>query len=323
MRILTHTSDFRKEQALIFLAAGFFDGVHLGHQAVLRDSLLRARECGGEAWVLTFDRHPLSVLAPSKAPPLLTSLEERLRLFEKLGMDGALVLPFTRPLAVQEPEAFVRTLCGHAGAPGAVRIAEIRCGDNWRFGRRASGDPHLLARLGGLYGFEVRIVPYTFYKGGEISSTRIRQALREGELDAARQMLGRPYSLIGTVVRGRGQGGPVFHFPTANLIPDPTAVLPPCGVYAVEVETSNGLFFGVADLGIRPTITDGNEGQIVLETHLLDFEGDLYGQMLRVSFLKKIRDEVPFSSCVALSEQIQRDIVAARELVRTVSDRME
>ena len=318
MKIITQPAQFRKIPGPVFLAAGFFDGVHKGHQFVLSSTVERAREVGGQAWVLTFDRHPLSVLAPSRCPPLLCTLEERLNLLEATGVDGVLVLEFTRQLAVQEPETFIRWLCGkpRSEEQGAVRpaasakLSEIRCGDNWRFGRRAAGTPELLAAYGALYGFRVVIVPYAEYQGLEISSTRIRYAVREGRLDDAAGMLGRPYSVRDVVVRGRGVGQTLC-VATANVQPR-TEVLPPNGVYAVRVIAEGKAYNGVSNLGVHPTFADVRPEHAVLETHLLDFDGDLYGKTIEVCFLARLRDERVFASADALNRQIAEDVRQAR-----------
>lgn len=318
MKIITQPLQFRKIPGPVFLAAGFFDGVHKGHQLVLSSTVERAREIGGQAWVLTFDRHPLAVLAPSKCPPLLSTLEERLSLLEASGVDGVLLLEFTRPLAVQEPETFIRWLCGKprgeedgdAKQSASAKLSEIRCGDNWRFGRRAAGTPELLAQYGKRYGFRVVIVPYAEYKGLEISSTRIRYAVREGRLDEAAAMLGRPYSVRDVVIRGRGIGQKLC-VATANVQPR-SEVLPPNGVYAVRVHTDGKTFNGVSDLGVHPTFADADSEHAVLETHLLDFEGDLYGKTIEVCFLAKLRDERVFDSPEALNRQIAKDVHQAR-----------
>jgi len=309
---------FRRVPGPIFLAAGFFDGVHKGHQMVIAAALERAREVGGQAWVLTFDRHPLSVIAPSKCPPLLCSLDERLRLLEQLGVDGVLVLEFTRRLAVKEPETFVKWLCGkpraagdgRSGSGASVKLSEVRCGHNWRFGRRAKGTPELLARYGKFYGFRVVIVPYAEYKGIEISSTRIRYALREGRLKDAAGMLGRPYSIRDKVIGGRGVGKALC-VATANVRPS-AEVLPPNGVYAVRVIHDGVGYNGVSNLGVRPTFPGANLEHNVLETHLLGFAGDLYGQDIEVCFMARLRDERAFDSPQELARQIRQDIEDAQ-----------
>jgi riboflavin kinase/FMN adenylyltransferase len=318
MKLLTQPSQFRKIPGPVVLAAGFFDGLHKGHQLVLASTIERAREIGGQAWVLTFDRHPLAVLAPSKCPPLLCTLEDRLQLLESSGIDGILLLEFSRQLAVQEPDAFIRRLCGKprsedepaAQMPVATNLSEIRCGDNWRFGKRAAGTPELLAQVGKQYGFSVVIVPFAQYQGVEISSTRIRYAVREGRLADAATMLGRPYSVRDVVVRGRGMGQ-VLNVATANVHPR-TDVLPPNGVYAVRVIVEGASHNGVANLGLHPTFTDVKPDNPVLETHLLDFEGDLYGKVIEVCFLARLREECVFDSAESWVVQIAEDVRQAQ-----------
>jgi len=314
MQVLNQPRLFRKLPGPIVMAAGFFDGVHMGHRNVLVSTVERARELGGQAWVMTFDRHPLSALAPSKCPPLLCPLEERLHRIEETGVDGVLLVAFTRRLAVLEPETFVRWLCGKPRGPDAglrtacaAKLSEIRCGENWRFGRRASGTPERLARLGSLYGFRVVVVPYAKYRGLEISSTRIRYAVREGRLDEAAAMLGRPYSVRDLVIRGRGVGASKLAVATANVQPR-TEVLPPNGVYAVRVLVDGEAYNGVSNLGVRPTFTDVRPEHAVLETHLLGFSGDLYGKVIEVCFLARLREECVFDSAEALTAQIAEDM---------------
>jgi riboflavin kinase/FMN adenylyltransferase len=318
MKIIHKPLQFRRVPGPVFLAAGFFDGVHKGHRMVLSSTVERARETGGQAWVLTFDRHPLSVIAPSRCPPLLCSLDDRLRLFEGLGVDGVVLLEFTRRLAIQEPETFVKWLCGkprvsgEAGLDGgdSAQLSEVRCGANWRFGRRAQGSPELLAEYGKSYGFRVVVVPYAEYKGVEISSTRIRYAVREGSLGEAADMLGRPYSIREKVVSGRGLGKKLC-VATANVWPC-AEVLPPHGVYAVRVIHGGAEYNGVANLGVRPTFRSDGAEQTVLETHLLEFDGDLYGQDVEVGFIARLRDERAFECPSALARQIRQDIKDAQ-----------
>ena len=321
MKLLRHPAQFRKIPGPVVLAAGFFDGVHKGHQQVLASTLERARELGGQAWVLTFDRHPMAVLAPSKCPPLLSTLEDRLHRLEATGVDGVLLLPFSRRMAVQEPATFIRWLCGKSRAgsgveslPAAAKLSEIRCGENWRFGRRAAGTPELLAQYGQHYGFRVVIVPYAEYQSVEISSSRIRIAVREGRLADAAAMLGRPYSVRDMVVRGRGVGSALC-VATANLQPR-NDVLPPNGVYAVRVMVDGSAYNGVSNLGLHPTFTDVRPEHAVLETHLLGFAGDLYGKVIEVCFLGRLRDECVFDSSEALTTQIAEDVRQAARYFR-------
>jgi len=305
MNVITHASHLRQLDVPIVLAAGFFDGVHLGHQEVLCSTVRRAKETGGQGWALTFDRHPLAVLAPSKAPPLLNTQGERLARLEATGLDGVLLLPFTRRLALLTPEAFIAWLYGEP-TPPLLRLSEIRCGANWRFGRRAEGTPETLARYGNDYGFSVTIVKYAEYQDMEISSTRIRQAICGGRLGDANVMLGYPYALSGTVTRGRGAGRQLG-FATANIQPH-ADVLPPPGVYATRSRVDGKTYDSISNFGAAPTFGAVPAG-LTLETHLIGYTGgDLYGQPIEVSLLNRLRDERPFDTPAALAEQIRKDI---------------
>ena len=315
MKKIRQLAGFSKVPRPFFLAAGFFDGVHRGHQLIIRETVSRAREAGGEAWVLTFDRHPLSVLAPDHAPALLYPLEDRLSQIESLGVDGVLVLPFTRSLAAESPTVFIRRLCGPDPEHPPHDWSEIRCGANWRFGAHASGTPDLLAKLGKPYRFRAVIAPYAEFKGEAISSTRIRQAIQSGNLADATAMLGRNFSVRGTVCRGRGVGEKQLATATANLSTNNLPVLPPCGVYATQVQLPDGnRFQAVTDLGVHPTFEDKSITPL-METHLLDFHGDLYGQTIELFFLARLRDEKTFPNAKALQRQIQTDIRKARQIL--------
>ena len=307
MRTLIQPDRFRALRGPIVLAAGFFDGVHVGHRLVLDSAVREARRRGGQAWALTFDQHPLSMLDPEHRPPLLTPLEVRLERVAATGIDGCLVLPFTRALAALTPAKFIALLCGRAH-----RVVSIRCGANWRFGARAAGDVAELARLGCEHGFRVTVVRAARYRGHPVSSTRIREAIQRGNLAGATAMLGHPYSIRETVVRGRGVGR-TLGMATANVHPA-AEVLPPIGVYAVRTWIGDRPVNGVASLGFRPTFADARPLAPILESHFLDFDGDLYGATLDIAFIARLRDERKFSSAAALMVQVRRDIAAARRI---------
>lgn len=308
MRTLSQAARFRALPGPIILAAGFFDGVHCGHRRVLAGALARARRCGGQVWALTFDQHPLAILAPPQRPPLLTSPAVRLEQMAALGVDGCLALPFTRKLAALSPEAFVAMLCGRSR-----HVAAIYCGSNWHFGAHAAGDAAELARLGRSHGFRVTVVPAATYRGRPISSTRIRKAIQHGRLGEATAMLGRPYAIRETVVRGRGVGR-TLGMATANIQPA-AEVLPPTGVYAVRAQIGARSVAGVASLGFRPTFADARPERALLEVHLLDYAGDLYGATLDVAFVKRLRPERRYASPEALMAQVRRDIARARQVL--------
>jgi riboflavin kinase/FMN adenylyltransferase len=281
-----------------------FDGVHLGHQQVLRQTLEDARELDGMAVAITFDRHPNAVVAPTRTPPLICSLEVKLRCIEALGFPATLLLKFDRALSERPAEEFIRSLIS-----GFSGLHSLCVGSAFTFGHRRQGNVALLKRLGTELGFHVHGLAAVSLDGQMISSTRIRDSIRGGDLDAAGQMLGRPYRLVAKVVPGK-QLGNQLGFPTANL--EITGlVTPPSGVYAVRAEWPGGSGRGVANLGRRPTIDAGSDVEHA-EVHLLDLSPNLYGKELSVQFVSRLRDEKKFPSIEALKEQIVRDVAAAR-----------
>jgi riboflavin kinase / FMN adenylyltransferase len=286
---------------------GNFDGVHLGHQAVVRAAVAEARENGLRPRALTFDPHPQEVLGRG-ARPMLTRLERKLALLSRLGIEVT-VEPFTAELAALSPKEFATRVLA-----SRLRAHTILVGENFRFGRGRSGDLTALAKFGHELGFTARAVVLAGDDEGLFSSTRVRAALALGDLASAERCLGRPHSVVGTVTRGDGRGRTIG-VPTANL-GDVVEVLPPNGVYACLVDredagTGQALSLGVANLGVRPTVSGG----FSVEVHLLDFDGDLYGARLRVHFVRRLRDELKFENLAALTAQIGQDIAAARQLL--------
>lgn len=299
-------SDLASIESPLSLALGVFDGIHLGHQTVMGKALAHTKETGGLAGVLTFEPHPIQVLAPQQAPRrLLASLNHKERLLEELGMDLLVVVDFDQEFAEQEPERFLEML---AQAP---QLSSLAMGADWRFGKARRGDAALLQRFGKEREVTIDAVEAVMMRGERISSTRIRQALRDGNLSAAEEMLGRPYSVMGEVREGRKLGRELG-WPTANLIPQ-AEQLPPEGVWAVEAKWEKDWYPAVANLGRRPTV--GAEEERALEVHLLDWTGDLYGQELEVRFRQKLRAEKKFAGLEELKKQIGRDVVEARELL--------
>lgn len=287
------------------LALGVFDGVHLGHQAVISQALAARERLGGSCGVLTFDPYPIQVLFPEKAPRrLLASLDHKAGLLAAMGVDFLLALPFDRERAAQEAEDFVREIAG-----GGVKTVAV--GEDWRFGKGRRGDVALLSRLAPEFGFELAALPPVMMEGERISSTRIRQAIRDGNLEAAARMLGRPYTVAGRVIEGRRLGRELG-FPTANLV-EGEEQFPPDGVWAVRATGSGRRFDGVANLGVRPTVDGVTHA---LEVHLFDFGGDLYGKVLEVEFVRLLRGEKKFGSLEELKEQIARDAADALYLLR-------
>ncbi|MCB1092049.1 MAG: bifunctional riboflavin kinase/FAD synthetase [Verrucomicrobiae bacterium] len=292
----------------IHCAIGVFDGVHLGHRAVIGEALRSAREGGGTGCVMTFDPHPARVLAPSSAPRLLTATAHKLNLIEDLGVGHGVIITFDREFAEMPAEDFVLGL--HRAAGG--RLARICVGADWRFGNRCRGDVGLLETMGKDLGFAVTGVPTVRVDGAVASSTRIREAVAGGDFAVAERLLGRPYTVLGTVVEGRKLGRTIG-FPTANLRVH-NEQLPPTGVYAVKVRHEAHEWGGVGNLGYRPTV-EKDDLRRALEVHLFDFEGDLYGKDLEVRFVSFLRPEQKFDGLESLKAQIDSDAASARNLL--------
>ena len=282
----------------LHLALGVFDGVHIGHQAVISRAVEAAAREGGLAGLVTFEPHPIRVIAPEKAPAsLLAMVERKMEIVGALGMGLFVPLHFDAEFAAMEAAEFVRRLLE---AP----VRTIAVGEDWRFGHGRGGDAALLRAESERRGFRLESVPPVMLDGDRISSTRIRQAIRDGNLEDAARMLGRPYSVRGEVVAG-DQLGRMLGFPTANVATGEMQ-LPPDGVWAVRVRDEDGeVREGLANLGLRPTV--GGTGR-TLEVHLPGFSGDLYGRTLDVSFAKHLRPERKFSSVEELKAQIARDV---------------
>lgn len=291
---------------------GVYDGVHRGHQAVLTDLAVRARAMGvDQRAVLTFDPHPLALVAPEKVPRLLTTIDHRLEILETLGVDLVGVLPFEQVREMYAAQFIHQVLLGSLGAKLVV------VGTNFRFGLDRAGDVMALQEEGARHGFEVDPVELLQGDGTAVSSSAIRVLLDEGDVEGAERALGRPYEVRGIVGPGDGRGQNIG-FPTANLSFSEEIAAPARGVYAVRVILDCRTMAGVANIGVRPTFGGGD---LVVEVHLLDFDGDLYGQELVVRFVNRLRDEKRFEGIDELVAQIDRDVEAARESRAKGTDR--
>lgn len=288
------------------VALGNFDGVHLGHQAVLRRAVEEGRRRGSRVVAATFDPHPRAVLAPGEQPKLLTTLELRREALLRYGVDEVRVIPFDEALSRKSPGEFVRdVLVGEIGAEAVV------VGENFRFGHRAAGDVGDLGRLMRSYGGQACAVPVRSENGkAGISSTHIRQLVAGGEVEEAAKLLGRPYVLRGEVVAGDRRGSSIG-FPTANVVPDPAVVIPGWGVYAGFARVGKDLYAAAINVGVAPTF-EGRESRV--EAYLLDFQGDLYARVLDVGFVRRIRPEKRFSGVEELRAQIARDVEEVRRI---------
>jgi riboflavin kinase/FMN adenylyltransferase len=282
------------------LTVGTFDGVHLGHQAIIRYLNERAAKVGGCSVVVSFDPHPREVVL-GKHVPLLTTLEERGDLLEAFGIDRFVVLPFTRDLSNLSPRDYVEQVLIET-----IGLREIVIGYDHRFGRDRAGDRATLEALGAEHGFSVDVIPEQIVHEVTVSSSEIRRLLSdEGDVAGAADLLGRPYALTGTVIRG-DQRGRTIGYPTANLrVHGDRKLVPKPGVYAVRVDYGNEAFGGMMNIGRRPTFE--TDGAVTVEAHLFDFDREIYGRELEVAFVERIRDEQKFSGPDALVEQLQGD----------------
>ena len=329
MKIIHAANELKPGSRKVCLAIGVFDGVHLGHQQIIRQTVADARQHDALALVITFDRHPSTVVAPERVPPLIYSLPQKLGAIESLGADTLLLVHFDRAFSGQPGEAFIRGLVRDLG-----KIQSLCVGADFVFGHQRSGNVALVEKLGDELGFTVHGLAAVSLDNQIVSSTRIREAIRAGNLDSASQMLGRPYAISGCVIAGDGVGRKLG-FPTANL--DAAGlVLPPNGVYAVHVSCRTGVapvsnqspaqaeqndgdrrdacptttHRAALNIGFRPTVVSAAP-QLRVEAHLLDFSGDLYGQELEIEMGGKLRDEKKFSSLDELKAQISRDVAEA------------
>ena len=287
------------------LTLGNFDGLHLGHQELIKMVMKRARETDAVSMVVTFRPHPLKILAPEKCPPLISIYEEKIALLEKLGLDVLVKIPFTVDFSAMSPEAFTKDiLCDLLGAK------EIFVGYNYRFGRGRAGNVATLKEMGDKYGFTVREVEQISLDGEVISSTKIRRLLAEGRVEHAARLLGRAYAITGVVVKGDGRGKGLG-FPTANIAPK-HSIIPADGVYAVKFFVREQFYDGIANVGLRPTF---DENRLTIEVHVFDFDEDIYGEEISLYFVGKIREERKFGSPDELARQIVSDIRTAKDML--------
>jgi riboflavin kinase/FMN adenylyltransferase len=306
MKIVHKVSDLSSLPGPLFLAIGVFDGVHRGHQAVISTSARHAHAGDGTPVVVTFDPHPAKVLRPNEALHLLTAKQHKADLIRTLGVAHLLVIEFNREFAATPPEQFVAQLMEHSNP-----LREICVGHEWSFGRNRSGNLALLKKLGAELNFNVIGIPPVMVNEMVVSSTAIRNAIKEGEFEKAAAMLGRRYSIVGTVVTG-DQLGKKLGFPTANLSAR-SELFPPNGVYFAEAWLDGVLNHGVVNVGVRPTMAKAVPER-TLEIHLLDFHQDIYGHEIEVRFLQHLRPEKKFPDVEALVRQIEADVQQARKL---------
>jgi riboflavin kinase/FMN adenylyltransferase len=305
MKIIHAATELKPGNRKVCLAIGFFDGVHLGHQQIIRQTIADAHQHNAIAVVLTFDRHPNAIVAPDKVPPLIQSLSQKLRAIESLGAEKILLIRFDKQFSAQTGEEFIRHLARDFG-----KIHSICVGADFVFGHKRGGNVALLKKLGTELDFNVHGLAAVSLDGKIVSSTQIRESIRAGNTDAASQMLGRPYAICGKVIEG-DKLGRKLGFPTANL--DVTClILPPSGVYSGCVNRNGKFNRAALNIGFRPTVASGKP-QLHVEAHLLDFEGNLYGEEIELEIGEKLREERKFTSPAELKVQLGRDVAAVRK----------
>jgi riboflavin kinase/FMN adenylyltransferase len=309
MEIIDNLDKIVKPFNKAVISIGNFDGVHIGHQALFHEVIEKADAINGTAVAMTFEPHPLRVLKQKNMPPLITLHEQKIELISRSGIDVLICVPFTREFAALSARDFVADLLIKR-----IGMSVIVVGEDYTFGRDREGNLALLKSMAGQLNFEViRVDWIQIAKNfpGRISSTRVRELVMEGKVAEVQQLLGRYYQIRGSVTTGRDRGGKLLGFPTANInLHD--ELCPKTGVYAVTVEFNGQPFAGVANIGFSPTFEDR---LFTVEVHILDFDQNIYGQKIRVNFVKRIRDEIKFSSIEQLSEQIKRDVIEARSIL--------
>jgi riboflavin kinase/FMN adenylyltransferase len=291
-----------------YLSVGVFDGVHVGHRHLLELLKGEASGAGCIPGVVTFRNHPRTVLAPGNGPPILTPVEERIRLLKEMGMAVVAPITFSREVSLLSAREFVAVL------EERLRMKGLVVGPGFALGHNRQGTPEALRELGRERGFAVAVAEPFLQDGQRVSSTAIRDALTQGDLEAAARGLGRCYAIVGRVVHGEGRGGRELGYPTANLQVDPEVALPRDGIYATWAYQGQRRYASAASIGVRPTFGKGNARTV--EAFLLDFQGDLYGTSVRLEFVRRLREERAFPSVEALRVQIALDVEEARRALR-------
>ncbi|MBO8128821.1 MAG: bifunctional riboflavin kinase/FAD synthetase [Peptococcaceae bacterium] len=305
MQICCNYHGLKSAYPRLMVGLGNFDGVHIGHQALIRKLVDRAHQESATPAIMTFNPHPLAVLRPESAPPLLLSPDAKRTLLAKLGVEVLIQVPFDRTFAALTPEDFIKDVLYRELGVNIVFV-----GYNYTFGRYGKGTPETLLKYAPYYGYTVEIIPPVKVQNQVVSSTYIRNLLKEGKVKEASTYLGYTPFLEGIVVSGDRRGS-TFGFPTANIDPEDGVLIPGNGVYAVKVEINGDLFLGVANIGTRPTFKSADVNKTI-EVHVLDFCQDLYGQPVRVLFSRRLRNERKFTSVQDLVRQIEMDIRQVR-----------
>jgi riboflavin kinase/FMN adenylyltransferase len=309
MKIIDRLENITQPFKNAVITIGNFDGVHIGHQALFHEVIEKADALDGISIAMTFEPHPMRVLHKNSLPPLITVSEQKNELIERTGIDVLICIPFTREFAFLSPEAFIKDLL-----IAKIGMRAIVVGKDYTFGRNREGNLATLKSYASQLGYEVIVADWIKTEreiADRISSTKIRELIMAGDVEPACKMLGRHYQIRGLVVKGRDRGGKLLGIPTANInLQD--ELCPKTGIYAVTVEFHRKLYKGVANIGYSPTF---NDNQFTVEVHLLNFSENIYGEKIRVNFIKRIRDEKKFAGIADLKEQIHEDIETAHKIL--------
>ena len=309
MKIFDRLENIQQPFDNAVITIGNFDGVHIGHQALFHEVIEKADAIGGTSTAMTFEPHPMRVLKQNNHPPLITLYEQKKELIERSGIDVLICVPFTKEFAALTAEEFIKDLLIKK-----IGMKAIIVGEDYTFGKNREGNLALLQSYAAQMNYEVIVAEWikaTRNAPDRISSTRVRDLVMAGEIETARKMLGRHYQIRGLVVKGRDRGGKLLGIPTANInLQD--ELCPKTGIYAVTVEYRQYYYRGVANIGYSPTFSDN---EFTVEVHIFDFDENIYGQKIRVNFIKRIRDEKKFSGIDELKHQIHQDIKAARKIL--------
>jgi riboflavin kinase/FMN adenylyltransferase len=308
MEIIRGLEALNKSYPNTVLTIGNFDGVHLGHQKIIFEVLKRSEEIKGTSMAVTFEPHPMKVLAPEREIRILTTLEEKAKLIEEMGVNVLLCINFNKEFANLLPDDFIEDVLVKK-----INAKEIIVGTNYAFGKNKKGTVELLKRRGKKYGFRVKAVSNVRVYGNIVSSSSIRSLLLKGAVYDTSTFLGRAYSIEGSVIKGKGRGKSLLNIPTANIT-TPLEIAPKEGVYAIRVGFNNCIYEGVANIGKNPTF--GNI-DVSYEVHLFNFSGDLLGEDIRIFFIDRLRGEQLFPDILSLEKQIRNDIERAREILST------
>lgn len=304
MEIIRGIEALREDYPNTVITIGNFDGLHLGHQKILEAVIRRSEELNGTSMVVTFDPHPMKVLAPEREIKLLTTLKERARLLEAMGIKVLLCILFNKEFSNLLPDDFIESILVRK-----IGVKEVIVGQNYAFGKERKGTTELLRRRGRKFGFRVKVVRHAKFHGEVVSSSKIRGLLLKGRVYEASNLLGRAYSIEGNVIRGTGRGKKLLHIPTANIT-TPNELVPKEGVYAVRVGFKDRFLDGVANIGKKPTFSDTG---VSYEVHLFNFSDNLLGEHLRMYFIDWIRSQMLFPDALNLEKQIRDDIEHAKE----------